>query len=332
MIALRIRTVLAALVAAVVLAACGSESGSNGQGGVAAGTKLAAFTDKVRSCTPYLEEASPSEGTYDLSAWSGWDPGATRTVLGTLFDEGIGEDACIHKVVQTIDSHIGLVNTFSEQWGSAGTYTSGNMTATVVTDVPEFEIPFWGYELPILFDRLITLEDSSSGLTVHMAFAQYGGDNQIVVGQYTLKTAEAGVYIAQIQDGKVMISYAGLSETTGVKVQIMWEGNTDEETFKISVCTNAAGGNWEAMGGGGVSSSSEQIALMARNNATAQTYYIVLTKGELEEGRRVTIVSAATDPPASTGIESYISEESSACLGFFDTGDYPASLTDLAWE
>jgi len=321
------------IASAWILSGCGSEGGTGEDGGVTPGTELALFSEKVRESTPYLEETSPGTGTFDLSSWGGWDPGATHAVLGTLFDSGIGARACIHTVAQTLDDHIELVNSFTQNWGASGTYTAGGMTASVQTDVPAFVVPYLGFDTRfIALDRLVTLEKPSDGLTVHMAFAQSPGGNQTIIEQYTRGTGEAGVYIAQIQQDKVRIWYAGVSGAGGNKVQVLWEGNTTDQTFKISVCTNAAGGSWEAMGGGSVSSSTGEIAVMARNNAASQAYYVVLARSELERGRQADIVSAATDPPGTAGAEVYINEENGLCLGFLGTGAYPDDIGDLAWS
>ncbi|HPI93888.1 MAG TPA: hypothetical protein PLT09_06445 [Deltaproteobacteria bacterium] len=315
---------------ALILAGCGSEGGdSDDSGTITPGTELTLFTDKVKACTPYLEDSRPSTGDNNLEEWSGWDPEATDTVLGKLFDSGIGEDECLYTQLEILDSHIEMANTFSDQWDTSGTYTEGGVTAVVDTSVTYVTIPFLNTDSPPM-ERLMTLTDPAQGLNVHMAFAQTG-TGQTVVSQY-VKGDESGVYYAWFIGNKVGI---WLASVTDRKVQIVWEGNTDEKTFKISECTDAAGFNWEVMGGGSISSSVAEMAFMARNHATNLSddeYYLSLTLGALEDGDERTIHDFSTDPPGSTGVLAYITEGNSLCLGFLGVYEYPDDADDLAWE
>ncbi|HOJ14314.1 MAG TPA: hypothetical protein PLS81_09880 [Deltaproteobacteria bacterium] len=336
----RKRRSLAAVIALSVLAAClvsgcGSESGS-GSSSVAPGTPLELFSEDVEACTPLLEEASPDEGTYDISSWEGWDPEADKSVFGTLFDPGIGRIACIHKVAEILDTHIGLVNTFSDEWSSSGTYTSAGMTAEVDTTVPQFVLPFLGFDSRLIaLEKMVTLRVPSDNLTLHMAFSQSGEGNQIVIEQYSKGQTEAGVFIAQRQASKTRIWYAGVS--AGDKVQLMWEGDTSGLSFMISVCTNAGGGNWEAMGGGFTSSGGDDIAVMARNNVAVQLedeYYVHLTLNALEEGAAGQVLLASDNPPGTSGALAYINVDMDGYpgLGYLGPDAYPEDADALAWE
>lgn len=315
---------------ALILAGCGSEGGTADDGGaVTPGTELALFTDKVKACTPYLDDPSPSPGSYNLEGWSGWDPGATNTVLGTLFDPGIGEDQCLYAQIELLDAHIELVNTFAEDWETSGTYSENGLNAVVNTDVTTVTIPYLNVDSPPM-ERLVTLNDPAHGLTIHMAFTQTG-TGQTIVSQY-VQGDESGVYYAWFLGDKAGIWHASVRDR---KVQIVWEGNTAEKTFKISECSDAAGLNWEAMGGGCIASPSDEMAFMARNHATGWSgdeYYLSITYGELEDGDEQTIMGAATDPPGSTGVLAYITEGNSQCLGFLGVREYPDSVDELAWE
>ncbi len=314
----------------LILGGCGSEgSDSDDSGGVTPGTGLEVFTGKVKACTPYLKESRPSTGSYGLKEWNGWDPQATDTVLGKLFDPGIGGDECIYTQLEILDSHIELVNTFADEWGTSGTYTKSGITAVVNTDATIKTIPFLGPNFSLI-KRLVTLNDSSKGLTVHMAFSQTS-TSQVVISQY-VQGSESGVYYAEFLEDKVKFWCASVDNH---KVQIMWEGNTEQKTFKISECTDAAGLNWEVIGGGSIDPLVDEMAFMARNHATnfsADEYYLAIALGDLEDGDEQEIINAATNPPGATGVLAYITEGNSLCLGFLGVYEYHDNVEDLAWE
>jgi hypothetical protein len=320
----------------LILAGCGTESGDSDDGGtVTPGTELTPFTDKVKACTPYLDESSPSAGVSLLEDWGGWDPQATNTVLGKLFDPGIGGDECIYNQIEILDSHIEMANIFADDWGASGTYTGNGISAVVDISVTTVTIPYLGADSPPM-ERLITMNDPAQGLTVHMAFSQTG-NGQTIVSQYVQGT-ESGVYYAWFLGNKMGIWHASIKDR---KVQVIWEGNTTDKTFKISECTNATGGNWEAMGGGSIATSLDEMAFMARNNATSSSedeYYLVIPLGELEDGDEQAVLDAGAVPPDGTGVLAYITQGNDLCLGFLgdlpqeDNTAYPDVLEDLAWE
>jgi hypothetical protein len=337
------KTLLALFAGAlIVLAGCGgggggSSSNNNGDGNGAVGTKLSLFTDQVKSCTPYLSIGSLSSATSSLLAdWNSWSPNVSGSVLGKLFDPANGKDECIYTQVQVLDSHIQLVNQFSARWDTSGIYTQGTTTATVDTTFTTVTIPFSNSaQLPYTMDRLVTLTEPDQNLTIHMAFSQSNGD-QVIVEQYTIGSTESGAYVARIVGDDVQIWFAGITES---KVQIMWEGNTAEKTFTITACTNASGGNWEAMGGGSMASSTSKMAFMARNNqnnnsSDSDTYYITTTLNDLEDGTLQPIINAAKVPPNpnADSVQAYVTKDNSECSWFFDREYYPNTLDDLAWS
>ncbi|HQI82238.1 MAG TPA: hypothetical protein PLR71_11865, partial [Deltaproteobacteria bacterium] len=131
---------------------------------------------------------------------------------------------------------------------------------------------------------------------------------------------------------KVRIWHASVGDR---KVQMWWEGNTAEYWFKISECTDAAGLNWEAMGGGSIDPVAGGMAIMARNNATnfsEDRYYLTLSLDELEDADEVDIIDGGEAPPSGTGVLAYITEGNSLCLGFLGVREYPDEVDDLAWE
>jgi hypothetical protein len=323
-----------------ILWGCGSESGSSSEGGVAAGTRLELLSDGVEECTPLVREPNPDTESshYDISKWDGWRPGAKGAVLGTLFDPGIGGVACIHRVGEILDEHIGLVNTFADQWSSSGSYSSGGLTASVKTAVSNFDVPFLKADTKmIILDRLVTVEDTSRDLTIHMAFAQSGSGNQTIIEQYSEGQGTAGVFISQIQGDKLRVWFAGVSEADDLKVQVMWEGDKSDDSFLISVCTDAgSGADWEAMGGGYAGSGGSDIALIARNNVArqlAEKYYVYLTVNDLERGSKKEIWLASETPPGTDGVLAYINEDMDGYpgLGFLGPNAYPEGVEDLAW-
>ncbi|HOS97720.1 MAG TPA: hypothetical protein PLU54_08710 [Deltaproteobacteria bacterium] len=316
---------------AVMLTGCGSEGSDEDGADITPGTELAYFTDKVKACMPYLERSSPSTGTTDLKAWNGWNPRATSTVLGKLFDPGIGGDECLYTQLEILDSHIEMANAFADEWGTSGSYTKGGVTAVVDTSVTTVVIPYLGVDSPPV-SRLITMTDSSQDLTVHMAFSFLTNPpGQTLVSQY-VKGTESGVYYAWFEGDKVRIWHASVGDR---KVQMWWEGNTAEYWFKISECTDAAGLNWEAMGGGSIDPVAGGMAIMARNNATnfsEDRYYLTLSLDELEDADEVDIIDGGEAPPSGTGVLAYITEGNSLCLGFLGVREYPDEVDDLAWE
>jgi hypothetical protein len=335
-----------ALISFMILEGCGGGGGGgssnkSGDGNVAVGTKLSLFTDRVKSCMPHPEGSSTSTGVTNLQLWSGWDPGANGAVLGKLFNPDIGGDECIYSQIKILDSHIGMVNEFSDNWLTSGVYHQGNSTATVDTTVSTVTIPFLDLDLVALdpldpLDRIITLSVPEQNLTIHMAFSQEGG-NQTIVEQYSIGTTESGVFLSRVIGNDVKIWCASITESTVSKVQIMWEGNTAEKSFRISECTNASTSdyNWEVMGGGSIASPASEMAFMARNdsnNSSVDEYYLTITYDNFQYGTAHTILNASTTPPdPSVSVLSYIIEGNDNSLGFLGIDQYPNTLENVAW-
>jgi hypothetical protein len=325
--------------ALIVLAGCGGGGGGggnnsddNGNDNGPVGTKLSLFTGQVTSCTPYLSIGSLSSAPGSLLGdWNSWNPDVSGSILGKLFDPANGQDECIYSQVQVLDSHIDLVNQFSDRWLISGTYFQGTMTAVVDTSFTTVTIPIIGLDTQDTMDRLVTLTDPTKDLTIYMAFYQSGG-NQTIVEQYVMGNAVSAAFYAKIIGNDVRIWFARIGDH---KVQGMWEGNTSTKTFKISECTNASEGNWEVMGGGSVANSTSKMSFMARNNKntnSSDSYYITTTLSGLENGTLQTILNAlARQPDPNTDSEAYITVGNASCLGFLGIGQYPSTLDDLAW-
>jgi hypothetical protein len=337
------RTLLALSAGAlIVLAGCGggggggsNDTGGNGNKTGPVGTKLGLYSDRVKSCTPYLSIGSLSSATGILLAdWNSWSPDVSGSVLGKLFDPANGKDECIYSQVQVLDSHINLINQFSDQWLTSGTYTQGTMTAVVDTTATTVTIPFLGSDSPDTMDRLVTLSDPAQNLTINMAFYQ-SGSNQTIVEQYVMGNAVSAVLLARIIGSDVQIWFASIGDH---KVQGMWEGDTSSKTFKLSECTNASAGNWEVMGGGSVANSTSEMAFMARNNqnnnsSDSDTYNITTTLNGLENDTLQSIFNADAKPPnPNTDMaQAYITDGDPECFGFLGIQNYPNTLDDLAW-
>ena len=326
-----------ALISLMILEGCGGGGGSNNSGDSngAVGTKLSLFTESVKSCMPHPEGSSISTGDTNLQLWSCWDPGANGAVLGKLFNPDIGGDECIYSQIKILDSHISMLNEFSDHWLTSGVYSQGNITATVNTTVSTVTIPFLALDLGILdpLDRLVTLNVPDQNLTIHMAFLQDSG-KQTILEQYSIGASESGVFLARVIGNDVEIWCASITES---KVQIMWEGNTAEKSFRISECTNASTSdyNWEIIGGGSIASSTSEMAFMARNdsnNSSVDEYYLTITYDGLQNGTAQTILNAGTTPPnPSVSVLTYIIEGNDNSLGFLGIDQYPNTLDDLAW-
>ncbi|MGD0822850.1 MAG: hypothetical protein ABSA71_19135 [Desulfomonilia bacterium] len=338
-----------ALIFSMILAGCGGGGGgggssdNSGNGSGSSGTALSLFTDKVNACTPNINGGNSAGATTNLDTWPAWNPDLSGTVLGKLFDPANGKHECIYSQVQILDSHIQLVNQFSDKWLTSGVYTQGSSTATVDTTVSTVTIPFLALNLGTLdpMDRLVTLSVPDQNLTIHMAFSQ-NGSNQTIVEQYTIGTTESGVFLARVIGNDVEIWCASITESTASKVQIMWEGNTAEKSFSISECTNASStpdSNWEVMGGGGIASSTSEMAFMARNDQNDNssdfgTYYITPTLNDLENGTLQPIINflAQAPDPNTDSVEAYITEGNASCIGFLGRDQYPNAISDLAWS
>jgi len=334
-----------ALICSMILAGCGGGGGgggggtdNSGNGNGSSGTALSLFTDKVNACSPNINGGNSAGATTNLDAWTAWNPDLSGTVLGKLLDPANGKDECVYSQVQVLDSHINLVNQFSDRWLTSGTYTQGTTTATVDTSVSAVTIPFLTLDLGTLdpMNRLVTLSVPDQNLTIHMAFSQSNG-NQTIVEQYVIGTTESGVFLARVIGNDVEIWCASIIGSSAA--QIMWEGNTAENTFSISECTNASTSdyNWEAMGGGSIASSTSEMAFMARNDqnsnsSDSDTYYITTTLSGLENGTLQPIINLSTPPNPNTGSEAYITEGNADCIGFLTIDQYPNTLADLAWS
>ena len=214
-----------------------------------------------------------------------------------------------------------------------GEATAGDDTATVETEVAGVDVPFlkWFFQevMSVPVDRIVTVRSGS--LTVHMAF-RIVGDREVIVEQYTSGTTDAGVFYAIRNGSSLGVWHASVTDSDK-GIQFMWDGDMEDRTFRLSVCTDA-GGNWEAMGGGGVESSSE-MAFMAKNNATASSdreYYITLDISDFNNSSDVTILDAGLNPPNGSGALRYVTDDSEDCLGFYPPGDFPQSVDDLRWD
>ncbi len=308
------------------VAACGTQSTTDEDNGAGALSSLQTFGDEVKLCTPYLGDST-------LEQWADWDPDVSGSVLGKLFDPDNGGFECIYSHIDLLDAHIEMVNEFVEDWDEDGQYIQGDMTATIDNDTSAVTIPYLGIDLwPISVDRVITLENVSQDLVVHMAFS-IDGDREYIVEQYAIGNTDAGVYYTERDGDSLRIWHASI--TTG-SVQFVWEGDVYEEWFKITQCSDATG-NWEAMGGGSVSTSSSQMAFMARNDDTNDSldeYYLTLTLNDLVTGNEPSggIVGPRTDPLSGTGVLAYITLGNAKCFGFLGIGEYPDNTGDLAWD
>jgi len=299
------------------------------------GSSLSIFSDEVKVCTPFLEGSGQDLGDISLDEWSAWDPQVDRSVLGKLFNTEIGQDECIYTQIEVLDSLIAKVNEFLEYWGEDGTYTIGDMSATIDNDTSSVYVPylrtFFAELISVPVDREITLTDSGDDLTLHMAFL-IDGTAEYIVTQYTIGTTQAGVYYTERDGDELRIWHASVRTR---KVQFTWEGHAGDQWFTITQCSDVTG-NWEVMGGGSVEVSTDEMAFMARNQYTggsADEYYVTLTRAELESGTEPTggIIDAGTTEPNGSGVLAYITEGEPECFGFLGVGAYPSDVGVLAW-
>ena len=312
------------------LTACGTESDNS------TGTALSTFSTEVKSCTPFLEDSGEDLGDNSLDAWAAWDPQALESVLGKLFNPDIGQDECIFEQIAILDSHIAKVNEFLEYWGEDGTYTIGDMTATIDNDTGSVYVPylrtFFSELTSVPVDREITLIDSGDDLTINMAFLVDGGAEYIVT-QYATGSTQAGVYYTE-RDGEELRIWHASAGTD--RVQFTWEGDTGDKSFKITQCTDATG-NWEVMGGGSVVDDESEMAFMARNddtNTSNDEYYLTITRQELNDGTEPAggIIDEGITEPDGSGVLAYITEGEPECFGFLGVGAYPDDVDELEWD
>lgn len=310
------------------LAACGTESTStssnnDGDDDSLSGSTLKLFSDDVKECTPYL-------GTSTLDEWSDWD--SSTGILARLFDPDKGLDESMYTHIELLDTHIGMVNDFSDYWDKNGQHTVNDTTATIDTSVASVSIPylgglFQGFMNSIPVDRVVSIQ--SGELSLHMAFL-IDGNREVIVEQYQIGSSKAGVYYTIRNGDDLKIWHASVRDR---KVQFMWEGDTGNQEFKITECTDS-GTNWQVMGGGSIYDENSEMAFMARNTETDDSekeYYITITLEELTAADPQSIINAAVTAPTGNGVLAYIYEDSQDCLGFFKIAEYPSQVSDLAW-
>jgi hypothetical protein len=311
------------------LTACGTETDDY------TGSPLSTFSDEVKLCTPFLEGSGQDLGDNSLDEWSAWDPQVEGSVLGKLFNADIGQDECIYTQIEILDSLIAKVNEFLEYWGEDGTYTIGDMSATVDNDTGSVYVPylrtFFSELISVPVDREITLTDSGDDLTLYMAFL-IDGDAEYIVTQYAIGSTRAGVYYTERDGEELRIWHA--SVRTG-KVQFTWEGHAGDQWFTFTQCSDATG-NWEVMGGGSIVDEGIGMAFMARNDDTSSSneeYYLTITLEELNNGTEPDdgIIALGTSTLSGNGVLAYITEGEPECFGFLGPDAYPGSVGDLAW-
>ncbi|MGC9325755.1 MAG: hypothetical protein ACP5G0_13520 [Desulfomonilia bacterium] len=305
---------------------CGTETEDEEDADPGTTTALLSFTDDIRACTPYLGEGASEE-------WSDWDPAELGSIFTKLFDPDRGGDECIYTHIEILDTHIGLVNEFRDDWDTDGEYTNGDVTISIDTSVSTVTIPYLGGFfsglISIQVDREVYLE-GPEGLIIHMAFTS-DGTTQTIVEQYEQGGADAGVYYAFRDGSTIRIWHASVRDSL---VQFMWEGALDEQWFRITECTNYTG-NWEVMGGGSIAESDSLMSFMARNdemNDSRDEFYLTISYEDLLGGVEQEVYDAADVPPSGSGVLAYITEGDPKCLGFLGTGQFPATPDDLDWN
>ena len=320
---------IAIIVLLAGLTACGTESVDDDSSSSI--SELQTFSADVKLCTPYLDDNGQDLGDSSLDVWSAWDPQVQDSVLYKLFNADIGQDECIYTQIEILDSHIEMINEFVDDWDEDGDYTKGNMTVTIDNTENSVEIPYIGVALwPVSVDRVITLEDASANLTVHMGF-WIDGDSQYIVEQYEIGSTQAGVYYTERSGDFLRIWHASAATN---RVQFIWEGDIFEKWFKITQCSDSTG-NWEVMGGGSIANSSSQMAFMARNdytNTSGDEYYVTITLEELNQGDEPDDgVVAYLGTLSGAGVLAYITTGNDKCFDFLGNNEYPNNISDLAW-
>jgi hypothetical protein len=328
---------LMAFIAALFLAGCGNDSvvdDNPDNNNSYKGATLTAFTDDVQTCTPYIPGIVFSSGTSAVDVWAGWPRNNSNGVLGRVFNTTIqfNNDESIYTQIATLDDHIALVNKFTDYFDEDGSFEVGSDTAAVDTSVSSVDVPFmgWSFQEPVSVpvDRIVTV--TSGSLIVHMGFKKTG-TSEVIVEQYTDGSTKAGAYYT-IRDGSYLaVWHASVRDG---KVQFMWDGDMDNQTFRISECSDTDD-NWEVMGGGSVETGTSLMSFMARNNFTDgsdDAYYIWLSLQDFNTEAQKTVYTASVNPPDGTGPRIYITEDNENCLGFYRTGDYPDSVSDLEWD
>ncbi len=321
----QLRSMVLAVFTAVFLSACGAESSSEDDS-AATGAGLHTFTEDVQLCTPYL-------GSSSLDQWTDWDPDNAGSVLGRMFDPGMGGDECLYAHSVILDDHIELVNRFSDYWDQDGEHTGDGVTMTVDTGVESVVIPYLDQYIfggmSVAVDRMVILQ--SGDLTVRMAFA-VDGEMETIVEQYEIGDTDAGVFYT-VRDG----DYRALWQASvrGARTQHMWEGDVAQKWFRITECTDA-GTNWEIMGGGSVADDDSMMAFSSRSHedsGSEDEFYLSISLEELNNGiiPAAGVVDAAVDSPDGVDERAYITITSSKCLGFLGIFAYPNDVDELDW-
>ncbi len=319
----QLRSMVLAVFTAVFLSACGAESSSEDDS-TATGAGLHTFTEDVQLCTPYL-------GSSSLDQWAAWDPDNAGSVLGRMFDPGMGGDESLYAHSVILDDHIELVNRFSDYWDQDGEHIGDGVTMTVDTGVESVVIPYLDQYtfggMSVAVDRMVILQ--SGDLTVRMAFA-VDGEIETIVDQYEIGDTDAGVFYT-VRDG----DYRALWQASvrDARTQHMWEGDVSQKWFRITECSDAG---WEVMGGGSVAGDDSMMAFSAISHEDPESddeFYLAISLQELNNGTSPAagVFDAAADPPDGEEERAYITKTSSKCLGFLGNTAYPNDVDELDW-
>lgn len=317
---------------------------------------LSVYEDEVREITPYTSTPKteavrsveiPDNGSYQcLEDWEHWKPDMnqyTYTVLDKLFDPDSGDEG-IYGPVETLDRFIDNVNVHKMLLDELGETVSDDSEYPSIFTVLSIEpstitVPFFGDAVSV--DRIVK-HVTGSGETEHIAFtideqrdaetlvafatSDFGGQLQMAIyGKRDNATnMEIKVAIHLIYDPPSTDSFRG---------QFRWQGNRNENWFSITQRTDAAGGNWQVLGGGSIAEGRGGMSFMARTADCGNLWYYIenITNAQiLSETKPGDPIAFDISPPdGSTPSLKYITDGESEFPGILDT--YPTEVITCDW-
>ncbi|MDY6933331.1 MAG: hypothetical protein SVZ03_03815 [Spirochaetota bacterium] len=327
---------------------------------------LSPYLDDVKSCTPDLGSSRVMEQWITSDGGDGWSTNATYGVLKKLFHPDSGNES-VYGPVETVDNYIDWINNFSNYFDSPGTYTYENMSATIEEITEAVTIPYFGGTENNV-DTQLTIIGTNNDLPISIRIAFGIDDNNeyiVCYGQHQYVSDEetqTGYTICHATrndaTGDISIELASIADKTDVfKIRYKFEGNTTENTFRLTQKTNAATG-WCVLAGGSVAEDLSKIAVRATDNADSSTgandgsnldetegYYVILTKEEIydpstldtqgesgttDDGWPKEATTSNLDAESDTEANYIDVRDTTNCLNWTD--EYPSSPEDLAWE
>lgn len=325
------------LTGAAIFSCSGGSSGSNTTNETESTNFQQVFTEGFRQLTPLV-------GTSAVAEWDGWcadgESSHQYSVLTKLFNPDSGLES-VYGPVQEVESILDIIETYKDMLSENGDHDVApgdgqTYSATVSNFEGDFVVPFFGDTQTGLTRKVVISSEDESWRTM-VAYDMIGDDKAMVV--HTI------YYDSEDDSTSYTVFRATFNETTQIlqiwaasvsdkadsfKIQFIWKGDLEAETFTLTQYTNAAkddvdhdgifetDGFWKVMGGGSLD---DQMAFRANTrDSESDDYFVVVTMDEILSATPPAgfPADAATIDSTTYPVQSYIDEEHSNCLGYLD--------------